>query len=242
VIKLENVDLSFRMHYHSTGGLWTWIETLRHVARGEKLHRYYALKQVSFEVPRGEILGVVGPNGAGKSTLLRVIAGIYPPDDGIVVTDGKISSLLALGTGFNNSLSGAENVRLSGLLAGVSRNKIPEMIEEVIDFSELTKFKDIATQYYSSGMYAKLAFGVVLYLQPEILLIDEIFSVGDQAFQEKAHNAMRQLRERAKAQVIVSHDMNLIETECTLALYLQGGEVAEVGLPKDIARRYRNMR
>ena len=242
MIKLENVDLSFRMHYHSTGGLWTWIETLRHVAKGEKLHRYFALRQVSFEVPQGEILGVVGPNGAGKSTLLRVIAGIYPPDDGIVFTDGKISSLLALGTGFNNSLSGAENVRLSGLLAGVPNSKIPEMIEEVIDFAELTKFKDIATQYYSSGMYAKLAFGVVLYLQPEILLIDEIFSVGDQAFQEKAHKAMRQLRERAKAQVIVTHDMQLVETECTLALYLQGGEVLEVGRPGDIARRYRNMR
>ncbi len=242
MIRLDNVDLSFRMHYHSTGGLWTWIETLRHVAKGEKLHRYYALKQVSFEVPRGEILGVVGPNGAGKSTLLRVIAGIYPPDDGIVVTDGKISSLLALGTGFNNSLSGAENVRLAGLLAGVPPNRIPEMIDQVIDFAELEQFKDVAAQYYSSGMYSRLAFGVVLYLQPEILLIDEIFSVGDQAFQSKAQGAMRRLRERAKAQVMVSHDMNLIETECTLALYLDKGEVLEVGSPKDVARRYRNMR
>ncbi|MFI5013590.1 MAG: ABC transporter ATP-binding protein [Hyphomicrobiales bacterium] len=242
MIRLENVDLSFRMHYHSTGGLWTWIETLRHVARGEKLHRYYALRQVSFEVPQGEILGVVGPNGAGKSTLLRVIAGIYPPDSGDIVTEGKISSLLALGTGFNNSLSGADNVRLAGLLAGVPKSKIPEMIDEVIDFAELNKFRDVAAQYYSSGMYAKLAFGVVLYLQPEILLIDEIFSVGDQAFQEKAQKAMRELRERAKAQVIVSHDMALIESECTLALYLDKGAVTEMGLPKDIVRRYRNMR
>jgi ABC-type polysaccharide/polyol phosphate transport system ATPase subunit len=242
LIKLEKVDLSFRLHYHSTGGLWTWIETLRHVARGEKLHRYYALKQVSFEIPQGEILGVVGPNGAGKSTLLRVIAGIYPPDDGIVVTDGKISSLLALGTGFNNALSGTENVQLAGLLAGVPRSKIPTMVEQVIDFAELAQFKDIAAQYYSSGMYSRLAFGLVLYLQPEILLIDEIFSVGDLAFQEKANKAMRQLRERAKAQVIVSHDMGLIESECTLALYLDKGEVIELGLPKDIVRRYRNTR
>src|SRR5690242_5205170 len=106
-----------------------WIETLQHLAKGEKLHRYYALRHVSFEVPEGAILGIAGPNGAGKSTMLRVVAGIYPPDTGTVEVEGKISSLLALGTGFNTLLSGVENIRLGGLLAGVPKSKIPEMVE-----------------------------------------------------------------------------------------------------------------
>lgn len=241
MIRLDNVSLSFRMYYHAVGGLGAWLEILKQVSTGHKLHRYWALKNICFEVPEHSVMGIVGPNGAGKSTLLRVIAGIYPPDSGSVLAEGRISSLLALGTGFNNTISAAENVELAGLLAGVERSRIPAMVEEVIDFAELQEFRELAVQYYSSGMYARLAFGVVNYLKPEILLIDEIFSVGDQAFQEKAHQAMCELRDRARAQVIVSHDMGLIERECDIALYLDRGEIVDIGPPARIAERYRAM-
>src|SRR5215471_15263812 len=158
MIRLDNVSLSFKMHYHSIGGLSSWIEILRHLASGQELHRFWALRNICFEVPERSVMGIVGPNGAGKSTLLRVIAGIYPPDEGTVFADGKISTLLALGTGFNSLLSAVENVELAALVHGIERSRIPMMIEEVIDFAELQKFKNVALQYYSSGMYSRLAF------------------------------------------------------------------------------------
>jgi ABC-type polysaccharide/polyol phosphate transport system ATPase subunit len=241
MIRLDNVSLSFKLHYHSVGGLGAWIEILRHLASGQELHRFWALKNICFEVPARSVMGIVGPNGAGKSTLLRVIAGIYPPDQGTVYADGKVSTLLALGTGFNNSLSAVENVELAGLVYGIERSRIPSMIEEVIDFAELQQFKHVALQYYSSGMYSRLAFGIVTYMKPEILLIDEILGVGDQRFQEKASKAMRELRDRAKAQIIVSHDMWMIESQCDIAMYLDQGEVIDIGPPSKIAQRYRAM-
>lgn len=240
MFKLKNVSLSFRMHYHSVGGIWTWMQTLQHVAAGEKLHRYYALRDVSFEVPNGTILGVIGPNGAGKSTLLKVLAGILPPDEGVMEAGGSVSALLSLGTGFMNTLTAAENIQLAALLNGIKASEIPHMIDWVIDFAELGQFKDVAVQYYSSGMYSRLAFGVAMYLKPSILLIDEIFSVGDLSFQSKAQAAMRGFRDRAVGQVIVTHDLDLVERECDKALYLKEGRLVAYGPAEEMVRLYRS--
>lgn len=240
MFKLENVSLSFRMHYHSVGGIWTWMQTLQHVAAGKKLDRYQALKNISFEVPNGTVLGVIGPNGAGKSTLLKVLAGILPPDEGRLEASGTVSALLSLGTGFMNTLTAAENVRLAALLNGIRTSEIPHMIEWVLDFAELGQFGDVAVQYYSSGMYSRLAFGVAMYLKPSILLIDEIFSVGDLSFQGKAQAAMQELRKKTVGQVIVTHDLDLVERECDVAIYLKEGALIDCGPAKDIVRLYRS--
>ena len=184
-----------------------------------------AVKHVTFDVPHGTVLGVVGSNGAGKSTLMRTLAGILPPTDGRVVVEGRVSTLLALGVGFNRKLSGKENVVLGGLAAGLSRDAMEAKYEEIVAFAELEEIMDLPMRTYSSGQFGRLAFAVAVTMDPDILLIDEALSVGDARFRRKAQRRMKRLVKEDRTVVIVSHALGTIKDLCDKAVWLDKGEL-----------------
>src|SRR5439155_13778425 len=197
-----------------------------------------ALKQVSFEVQDGTVLGVVGANGAGKSTLMRTVAGILPPTTGRVEVLGRVSTLLALGVGFNKRLSGRENVVLGGLAAGLSREQLEAKYEDIVEFAELEEFMDLPMRTYSSGMYGRLAFSVAVNMDPDILLIDEALSVGDARFRRKSFEKMRELCGQARTIVLVSHALASIRELCDQALWMHKGELSMWGEPDPVVDAY----
>ena len=174
-----------------------------------------AVKHVSLEVPRGSVVGIMGANGAGKSTLVRAMAGILPPTEGRIEVQGRVSTLLALGVGFNRDLTGRQNVMLGGLAAGLERDQLDEKYEEIVEFAELEEFMDMPMRTYSSGMYGRLGFSVAVNMEPDILLIDEALSVGDARFRRKSFNKMRELCADDRTIVLVSHALGSIRTCAT---------------------------
>jgi len=197
-----------------------------------------ALKDVSLEIKHGTILGVVGHNGAGKSTLLRAVAGILTPTTGRIEVYGEISTLLALGLGFNGQVSGRENVILGGLAAGLTRDEINSRYEEIADFAELGDFIDLPIRTYSSGMSSRLAFSIAVHMNPDILLIDEALSAGDARFKEKASNKMQQLMSEARTMLLVSHGLGSIKELCNEAIMLDKGSVVLRGTPDEVVSGY----
>ena len=199
-------------------------------SKKHNMNRYEALHGVDFDVRRGEILGVIGENGSGKSTLLRALAGIFSPDEGYVNTHGANVSLLAIGVGFQKELTGRENIMLSGLLLGFDKKTIREKTDEIIEFSSLQRVIDSPVSTYSSGMYSKLAFSITAVLEPDILLIDEVLSVGDRRFRKKSARRMRELISSAdRTVVLVSHNLESIRRLCSRVLWLDAGEVRMIG-------------
>ena len=197
-----------------------------------------ALNSVSFDLPRNEILGVVGVNGAGKSTLLRVIAGILPPTTGRVEIYGQVSTLLALGLGFNKNLSGRENVLLGGMTAGLSPEMIEEQFDEIVAFADIGDFIDLPVRTYSSGMRGRLAFAVSVHMRPDILLIDEALSAGDAAFKKKAARKIRELCDETGTIILVSHGTETIRTLSTSVLLLHNGQQYVHGEPNEVVDYY----
>jgi ABC-type polysaccharide/polyol phosphate transport system ATPase subunit len=241
-IQLKDVSLRFRMSYHNSLSMPQHVAEWGRRLTGKWKPEYFpALTDINLRVDRGEVLGVLGRNGAGKSTLLRTISGIYYPDAGTVTVDGRISALLQLGTGFNNSLSGRENIILGGLTLGFSMAQIQERMQLIIDFSEVGDFIDVPVRYYSSGMISRLSFSMVVSMEPDVLLIDETLSVGDLAFQKKSQEAMRELLQRASCQVIVSHSMETIERLCTRAILIEQGKIVGDGPTKDVIAQYQRL-
>ena len=212
--------------------------------RGRKAHEseadneFWALRQISFDVPRGEVFGLVGPNGAGKSTLLQIVAGILQPTEGRVLTQGRISALLELGAGFNLEFSGRENVRLSAELLGLSRAEIEVALPEVEAFAELGRFFDRPVREYSTGMYVRLAFSAAIHQQPETLIVDEALAVGDARFANKCIRRLEELKSQGTTILFVSHDLGIVNRLCTKAALLWHGEVAKLGTPKEISDEY----
>ncbi|MGH8935807.1 MAG: ABC transporter ATP-binding protein [Acidimicrobiia bacterium] len=198
-----------------------------------------ALDGVSFEVDQGEAFGVVGPNGAGKSTLLRVLAGTMRPDEGTVEVRGRTSTLLQLGVGFNPELSGARNVYLGGLAAGLRKAEIDRLFDDIVSYADLWEAIDRPVKTYSSGMFARLGFSVGMHLNPDILLLDEVLAVGDEAFREKSMQAMQELLERAGTIVFVSHSLNSLADFCDRAMWLEGGRVRALGAAEEVVESYR---
>ena len=198
-----------------------------------------ALREVSFAVPHGMVLGVVGVNGAGKSTLMRTIAGILPPTTGRVQVHGRVSTLLALGVGFNSDLSGRENVVLGGLAAGLSREQLEAKYDEIADFAELGSAMDLPMRTYSSGMYGRLAFSVAVNMEPDILLIDEALSVGDPRFRRKSFEKMRELCAQAGTILIVSHSLKNIRKLCNEIIWLHEGRLMMRDEPAPLIDAYR---
>jgi lipopolysaccharide transport system ATP-binding protein len=211
----------------------------RPIVAGDTVEEFWALKDVSFEVKRGEMLGIIGRNGAGKSTLLKILSRITEPSEGRVTINGRVASLLEVGTGFHPELTGRENIYLNGAILGMTRDEIGRKFDEIVAFAEVEKFLDTPVKRYSSGMYVRLAFAVAAHLEPEILVVDEVLAVGDYNFQKKSAGKMRDVSEKGGRTVLfVSHNMNAVASLCNRCILLSDGRVEAVGQVDEIVRNY----
>jgi ABC-type polysaccharide/polyol phosphate transport system ATPase subunit len=235
-IVVQDVSVTYKTTFERKPTLRSMV---RRMGRGEKVvQEIRAVKGVSFEIPHGTVLGIVGANGAGKSTLVRTIAGILPPTEGRIDVYGRVSTLLALGVGFNKDLSGRDNVRLGGLAAGLGRDQLEAKYEEIVSFAELGEFMDLPMRTYSSGMYGRLAFSVAVNMEPDILLIDEALSVGDARFRRKSANKMRELCSQAHTIVLVSHALGSVRELCDQAIWMDRGVLRMWDAPEAVVDAY----
>ena len=233
-ISVSDVKIRYRMFKKVS-----LLKTILAPHKYKKTEMFEAVKGVTFEVPKGQILGIVGKNGSGKSTLLKAIAGIFAPDEGTIDLHGHTVSLLSIGVGFQNKLSGRENIYLSGMLLGFSRAEIEEKIDDIIEFSELGDFIERPVKTYSSGMYSKLAFAITAILETEIMLIDEVLSVGDAKFKKKSYEKMRSLiTNKDRTVVIVSHSSETLQNLCDSILWLHEGEIKMQGSCEEVLPKY----
>ena len=199
---------------------------------------FWALRNVSFEVARGEVVGIIGRNGAGKSTLLKILSRITEPTTGRVTIDGRLASLLEVGTGFHPELTGRENIYLNGAILGMTRQEIRRNFESIVAFAEVERFLDTPVKRYSSGMYVRLAFAVAAHLEPDILVVDEVLAVGDAEFQKKSLGKMHEVSRRGRTVLFVSHNMAAVQALCSRAIWLDRGEVAATGATADVIAQY----
>jgi lipopolysaccharide transport system ATP-binding protein len=199
---------------------------------------FWALRDVSFEIPRGSFFGIIGHNGSGKSTLLRLIAGIHRPTAGTIGVAGRISALLELGSGFHPDLTGRENIYLNGAMLGLNRSEMTRAMDDIIEFSGIGQFVDAPVKVYSSGMSVRLGFAIAVHVQPEILLVDEVLAVGDEEFQRKCFDHIYALRRKGTTIVLVSHDSGTMEVLCDQVAWLDHGELQKVGNPSDVIEGY----
>ena len=237
-IQFQSVSKSFDRH---TGRM-----LLRHrlvnLVRGQHGERLCALKNISFEVEEGDGLAVIGSNGAGKSTLLGLVAGLATPDEGSVTVNGRIAALLELGSGFHPDLTGAENVRVNASLIGLSRRRTAELFDQIVDFAGIGDFIGEPLRTYSTGMIMRLAFSVAINMDPEILLIDEVLAVGDQAFQAKCFERIHRFRQAGKTLLCVSHVTGMVQELCDRAIWLDHGELVMSGRIRDVIEAYEGHR
>lgn len=203
------------------------------------VEEFQAVKGVSFTVPKGEILGIIGKNGSGKSTMLKALAGIFCPDEGTIDLKGHTISLLSIGVGFQKEVTGRENILLSGMLLGFSEEEIRAKMPEIIEFAELGKFIDMPVKTYSSGMHSKLAFSITAILETEIMLIDEVLSVGDAKFKKKSYAKMKELiSNKNRTVVIVSHSIDTLKDLCDRVMWMHDGEIKMMGEPETVLEQY----
>ncbi len=236
VIEVNDVTMRFRMNNDRIMSLKEFVTT---AVRGKlEYNEFTALDHVSFTVKQGETLGLIGRNGAGKSTMLKVISGILKPTEGTVRTEGNIVPMLELGSGFDMDLTGRENIFLNGAILGYSEEYLKAQYEEILAFSELGQFIEVPIRNYSSGMLARLAFSVAAMVQPEILIVDEILSVGDAAFQEKSRARMMELMGGGTTVLFVSHNMDQIREMCDKVIWLEQGRVKMAGTAKMVCDAY----
>lgn len=236
-------DVWKRFRRARLGNNYTTIKSL-FLGRGprgkETRVRYHqVLRGVSFQVPRGETWGVIGPNGVGKSTLLKLLTGIYRPDQGSVFVQGRLASLIELGAGFHPDFTGRENITLNGIVLGMTRADVERRFDAIVDFAELGDFIDEPVRTYSTGMYMRLGFSIAVHVDPDVLLLDEVLSVGDESFAGKCLDRLSQFQERGKTMLMVTHDLTAVETYCSHALRLGDGVIVDEGPPADVATRYR---
>jgi ABC-type polysaccharide/polyol phosphate transport system ATPase subunit len=209
--------------------------------RGTTYHEFAAVKHVSFQISKGEVVGIIGRNGSGKSTILKLVAGVYVPTSGRVQVQGSIAPLIELGAGFHHELTGRENIMLNGLLLGLSKRQVQEREESIIAFAELGEFIDSPVKQYSSGMYMRLAFSVATEVDPDILIIDEILGVGDAGFQAKCFERIERFRKAGKTILLVAHSMEIIRKLCNRALLLHAGRLVEDGQSDMVIARYEEL-
>lgn len=236
-IRFQHVSQRFRIIRERSDTLReAFTRIFRH--RRQPPEDFYALKDVSFAVNRGESLGIIGRNGSGKTTTLKIAAGIYRPTSGSVEVNGRLSALTELGSGFHPELTGRENIILNGVLLGLSRREVEQHFHRIVEFAELEEFINTPIKQYSSGMLTRLGFAVATEFEPEVLLVDEILSVGDAPFQEKSFERMKRFRAAGSTIVLVSHNVAQVEDFCDRALLLDGGVLVAEGSPSAVIARY----
>ena len=237
VIDVENVTQRFRVFQERPDSIRAlFAKFFRHEVL---VHDFDAVKNVTFQVGQGEMVGIVGRNGSGKSTLLKMIAGVYKPTIGNVTVKGSIAPMIELGAGFHAELTGRENILVNGLLLGYSKKEMKEKEQAIVEFAEIGDFIDAPVKQYSSGMYSRLAFAVAIEVDPDILLVDEILSVGDMGFQEKCFDRLRRFREARKTILFVTHNTGDIETYCDRAMLIDQGHLLLDGKPHEVIELYK---
>lgn len=250
IIELDHISKKYR--YGESQRYYTLRDTLAGLAKAPlqllkknqgrgflAKDEFWALKDVSFKVNKGEAIGIIGPNGAGKSTLLKVLSRITPPTTGMAILRGRVGSLLEVGTGFQQELTGRENIYLNGAILGMRRGEIDKKFSEIVEFSEMQKFLDTPVKHYSSGMYMRLAFSVAAHLDSEIMIVDEILAVGDTGFQEKCLDKIRYITEDGtRAVLFVSHNMTAVSELCKRSLFINKGMVEYDGISKVAIEKY----
>ena len=232
-IHIENLNVSYKELSNYS------IKRMFFKGDKKKDKAFHALKDISLDIPKGEILGIIGKNGSGKSTLLNTVGGIFAPDSGIVDLGGRNVSLLSIGVGFQKNMSGRENIMLNGLLLGFTEERIREMMPRIIEFSELGNFIDKPVKTYSKGMYSKLAFSITAFLETDIILIDEVLSVGDEHFKKKSAAKMKELiSDENRTVLIVSHSLSTLRKLCNKMLWLHDGQIKMLGDTEEVLTAY----
>ena len=240
VIQCTAVHKNFPMYHHFSGGIKNLLLHFPTAVKSIRKSSFTALKDINFKVFAGETIGFVGINGAGKSTILGLLAGVLKPSSGQVTVDGRIAPLLELGAGFHTELSGRENILLNGILLGMLKREVEEKIDSIIEFSELEKFINQPIRTYSSGMLARLGFSVAVHCEPDILLLDEVLSVGDRDFQKKCIEKMLGFKRSGKTIVFVSHSAEQINQICERAIWIHQSEIHLMGKSEEVLSAYRN--
>ena len=237
VIEVKNVTQRFRVIHERKDTVRELMTKL--FQQKASYTNFEAVRNVSFDVPAGQSLGIIGRNGSGKSTLLKIIAGVYQPTRGSVRVSGSLAPLIELGAGFHHELTGRENILINGLLMGYSKRQMLEREQRIIDFADIGEFIDAPVKQYSSGMYMRLAFAVATEVEPQILVVDEILAVGDSAFQEKCFERIRKFRETGKTILLVTHNMSDVEKHCERAILMEQGSLVIDGRPDEVIATYR---
>ena len=238
-ISVKDVSKSFKLPHENNSGIKQIIVGLFKPGRRKGYEIQRVLRGLSFDIEKGDFFGIVGRNGSGKSTLLKILSGIYSPDSGSVTVDGSLTPFIELGVGFNPELTGRENVFLNGALLGFSRAEMEEMYDDIVDFAEIDKFMDQKLKNYSSGMQVRLAFSIAIRAKSDILVLDEVLAVGDEAFQRKCNDYFEQIRkEKNKTVILVTHSMAAVKQYCNKAIMVENGKVVSTGSPEDVANAY----
>lgn len=239
IISVQHVSMKFNLMEEKVDSLKEYIVRL---IKGKLLYNeFIALKDVSFEVKKGDILGIVGFNGAGKSTLLKILAGVLVPSSGKVITKGTIAPLIEVGAGFDPELTAKENIFLNGAILGHDHKFLETHFDEIIDFAELRSFINVPVKNFSSGMYARLGFAIATIVNPDILIVDEILSVGDYKFQEKCEQRIQEIINQGTTIILVSHDIKMIERLCNKVLWLEHGMKKDFGKTEEVCIEYKNI-
>ena len=237
MITVENVKMDFNLGVEKDNSMKQVFVNL-FTGNKKKKEYFHALKDINFHINKGEVVGLIGSNGAGKSTLLKVVSGVMKPTSGKVTVNGVISPMIELGAGFDQNLTAKENIYLNGSILGYSKKFLDEKFDEIIEFSELKDFLNVPVKNFSSGMTAKLAFSIATIVNPEILIVDEILSVGDIKFQEKSKNKMMEMIKGGTTVLYVSHSLESIKDLCTKVIWLEQGSIVKIGNPKEICDEY----
>lgn len=238
MIILKNVSMKFNLGVEKDNSLKMIFINLFTPRKKKKKDYFWALKDIDFRINKGDVVGIIGANGAGKSTLLKVVSGVYKPTTGTVEVNGKISPMIELGAGFDPELTARENIYLNGAILGYSKEFLEQKFDDIVEFSELKDFLDVPIKNFSSGMVAKLAFSISTIVEPEVLIVDEILSVGDIKFQEKSKNKMMSMIEGGTTVLYVSHSIDSIKELCSKVIWLDHGKIVKMGDAKEICDEY----
>jgi len=231
-IEVNGISKSFSFENRNLKNLFSY---------GKQNHRFLALDNISFTVPKGKIYGIIGLNGSGKTTLLRIIAGIYKPDSGKVTVRGNLAPILQTGTGFNDEIKAEENIITSGIILGMEKSEIKKKVDKIIEFAELEKFREQKLKYYSSGMKARLACSTALEINPDIILMDEILSTGDIHFREKSYKAFLSFKDKGKTILYTTHNIQMAKDLSEKLLLINKGKLVEFGEPKEVIAKYQEI-